>query len=958
MDLSNLTAFSLENVTLTDAYFLNALEKDVAYLVSFDTDKLLAGFRETAGIDMHGATRYSGWETSLIGGHTIGHYMIACLHAYESPDVSVQDKKKLYEILSALVTGLKECQDAVGTGFLFGATLADEENIEKQFDNVENNRTNITTEAWVPWYTMHKIMEGLVAVAGMEEPETDGVTTNETTQANEIRRLKEEALTVASDLGDWVYGRTSSWSEATRNTVLSIEYGGMNDCMYDLYLLTGKSEHLQAAHAFDQTTLFEAVYNAQSGDDILNNRHANTTIPKFMGALKRYVVTGEEEYLDYAVKFWTLVTEDHTYITGGNSEWEHFGQDDVLDNERTNCNCETCNAYNMLKMTKLLFQITGDVKYADWYENTFLNSVMSSQNPETGMTTYFQPMASGYFKVYGEEFNKFWCCTGTGMENFTKLGESFYFYKEDTLVVNQYISSVLNWEEKNVIITQKTSIPEEDTAIFTVDNDFDGTICFRLPDWLASEAVISVNGLKINYDVTGAKDGSNGYAVLKGGFMSGDEISVTLPMTVRAYALPDGENTYGFKYGPVVLSALLGTEDMFTTTTGVNVTIPGEKYFSAELLPSESEKITILSGSTEEFMQNIADNLVRDKNAEKLTFTLKNTDANLTYVTHYKQHSERYGIYFKFSDDQAELNMQNYVKELKIARLEAFRIDTVQPGYGQYENDELHSMTETGEGSTGKTDGGTRRVANANGSFSYTMLVNKEGTDLLATFDAEDDGKGIRITAGEDVVCEMKLNSGDETGTYEVAIPVPEEVIKNNVKTVLVDGTERDAVTFTFEGLEGEASASLCDFLYTMDHMSDECNIEKISVNTGKLYYSPSKQRYVLAVDENITEVQISLEIPGQYSYVMLDENVVNHNEQIQLAVSEQSYTAYKIAVYAENHQDVTYYDFVIKKGELDFSDEEIENQTVVYALDCGDHGVNTTTGNETASGGILRCKK
>ena len=178
MDLSNLTAFSLENVTLTDAYFLNALEKDVAYLVSFDTDKLLAGFRETAGIDMHGATRYSGWETSLIGGHTIGHYMTACLHAYESPDVSVQDKKKLYEILSALVTGLKECQDAVGTGFLFGATLADEENIEKQFDNVENNRTNITTEAWVPWYTMHKIMEGLVAVAGMEEPETDGVTTN------------------------------------------------------------------------------------------------------------------------------------------------------------------------------------------------------------------------------------------------------------------------------------------------------------------------------------------------------------------------------------------------------------------------------------------------------------------------------------------------------------------------------------------------------------------------------------------------------------------------------------------------------------------------------------------------------------------------------------------------------------------------------------------------------------
>lgn len=815
MNLSNLQGFSLQKVMLTDAYFLNALEKDVDYLVSFDTNKLLAGFRETAGIDMHGATRYSGWETSLIGGHTIGHYMTACLHAYESPDVGSEDKEKLYKILWDLVSGLKACQNAVGTGFLFGATLVDEENIEKQFDNVENNRTNITTEAWVPWYTMHKIMEGLVAVAGMEE----NTLTDQNALQEEVGNIKEEALTVASDLGDWVYGRASSWSDAVRNTVLSIEYGGMNDCMYDLYLLTGKEEHLQAAHTFDQTALFEAVYNAKVGDNVLNNRHANTTIPKFMGALKRFVVTGEKAYLDYAEKFWTFVTGNHSYITGGNSEWEHFGQDDVLDDERTNCNCETCNAYNMLKMTKLLFQITGEVKYADWYENTFLNSVMSSQNPESGMTTYFQPMASGYFKVYGERFDKFWCCTGTGMENFTKLGESFYFYKGDTLVVNQYISSILNWGEKNVIITQKTSIPEEETAIFTVNNDFDGTICFRLPDWLASEAIISVNGVNINYEVIGAKEGSNGYAVLNGGFMSEDVISITLPMTVRAFALPDGANTFGFKYGPVVLSALLGTKDMFTTTTGVNVTIPEERYFASDLLPSESEKITVISGSVEKFIQNISYNLVRDRNAEKLAFTLKNTDADLIYVTHYKQHSERYGIYFKFTDGKTELSVQNIAKELKIAWMEDNRIDTVQPGYGQYENDELHNMTEAGEGSTGVTDGGTRRSAKANGSFSYTMLVDKDGTDILVTFDAADNGKGIRITAGNDVVWEMQLDSGDADGTYEVLIPISAEILKNNLKTVMVDGKEKDAVIFTFAGTNGEESAFLWDFLYTMKHL-------------------------------------------------------------------------------------------------------------------------------------------
>jgi len=616
MDLRGNKAFSLRHVTMKDAYLVNAFEKEVLYLTAFDTDKLLAGFRETAGVDMRGAVRYEGWESMLIGGHTLGHYMTACVRSCESANCREEDRQELLDILKRLVDGLKECQDAGKTGFLFGAIIQDKNNVELQFDYVEENKTNIITQAWVPWYTMHKLFEGLVSTANMD---VDGA------PAEEIKATTKE---VTSRLADWVYKRTSSWSEELHRTVLGIEYGGMNDCLYDVYLITGKKEHLEAAHAFDQVELFERVLNAKVGDNILNNHHANTTIPKFLGALNRYVVTKDAKYLEYVTHFWNLVTEHHTYITGGNSEWEHFGEDRILDKERTNCNCETCNVYNMQKMTKKLFEITGDVKYADWYENTYINSILSSQNPDTGMTTYFQPMASGFYKVYGERFNKFWCCTGTGMENFAKLQEAFYFKKDNALIVNQYVSSSV--EVQGTVVKQEADIPRSEQVTFTLENGFDGNLLFRLPYWLAGKAEIAVNGMSVAYETVGGK---KGYALVTGPFAAGTKVTMCLPMKVVAYNLPDGENTYGFKYGPVVLSALMGTKDMVDTTTGVNVTIPSNRIIEAGYIPSMSERILIEEGTVADYMAQIETNLVRK--GDELRFELTGTDAMLTYVPHF-----------------------------------------------------------------------------------------------------------------------------------------------------------------------------------------------------------------------------------------------------------------------------------------------------------------------------------
>lgn len=926
--LSDLSTFELGDVLLTDDYYVNASEKETQYLLSLDINKLLAGFCETAGIDTKGATRYTGWENSLIGGHTVGHYLTACVQAYQSANTSESEKKKLLANLTTIIDTLMACQDKIGTGFIFGAKVIDKNNIELQFDNIEKNKTNIVNQAWVPWYTMHKLLAGIVSVAGLTD--------------DRAKAVSNDALNVASKLGDWTYQRVNKWSASTRNTVLGIEYGGMNDCLYDLYRLTKKKEYAAAAHIFDQDALFDQVLKAKSGDNVLNNLHANTTIPKFLGAMNRYLIYQDDStvdadiYLKYAEAFWNLVVNDHTYITGGNSEWEHFGLDNVLNSERTNCNCETCNAYNMLKLTKQLYLLTGEVKYADYYENTFLNSIMSSQNPETGMTTYFQPMATGYFKVFSTDFSKFWCCTGSGMENFSKLGESFYYHKDNILVVDQYISSELNWAEQKVKIVQETQLPDTDNSVFTVDvldgEKADITIAFRQPDWLAAEATISVDGKQYNYTT------KNGYTFVSGPFTDGTKITITLPMKIKAYSLPDKESVYAFKYGPVVLSALLGTEDMTVSTTGVDVTIPVKKLVGTKYTTTGTDSIIVPTKTVKAFIDNINEYMVRDTSASELTFKLKNNNTNLTFVTHYSQYKQRYGLYWNLVTGSTGTDV---IAEKEAQRNDALKLDTVQPGYGQYENDELHNMQEYGKGSTGDTQTGTSRYANADGSFSYRMIVDVvHGTNLLATFNAEDNGKTIIIKIGDTVVYNQVLKA-DTIGEYEVLIPLSTDVLSKNAEELKVNDKKVSVVTFTFTGAKGEASARLCAFLYSMQKYNTDGSLKTLSVDQGTLYFSKSKNKFSLNVAADTKKVTINMGIASQYGYIMINNKDVVKDGKYELKLTGHS-TGIDIRVYAEDYQTYQDYSFVVVKEEK--VSRKSVNSKLTYFVDCGDHNPATVT--------------
>lgn len=915
-DIEGMSEFSLDSVEVTDDYYTTVSEKDIEFLKEFNADRLLSRFRITAGLDTQGKNSYAGWESSRIGGHTMGHYLTACAQAYLTAS-NEEDRIWMKEQLEYLIDELLICQDAIGTGFIFGATIDDASNIEKQFDIIEGKASGGT---WVPWYTMHKIIAGLVDVYKLVGDE--------------------DALEVASGLGNWVYNRSSQWNTATQNKVLSVEYGGMNDCLYELYKYSGNENHAAAAHKFDEETLFKAVEAGTA--NVLNGKHANTTIPKFLGALNRYRAMQEtlgqedlDQYLKYVEDFWAMVLERHTYITGGNSQWEHFRADNMLDAQRTQCNCETCNTNNMLKISRELFKITGEKKYSDYYETTFINAIMSSINPETGMTAYFQPMASGYFKVYCDpniDTNQFWCCTGTGLENFTKLGDSVYFYKDNTLFVNQYLSTVLEWKENNIRLHQTTDIPESDSAEFVIDllngkTSATMDLRLRIPDWIAGLPTVKVNGSTVSAST------KNGYVSISRTWKAGDKVSIQLPMKVVAYGLPDNNTVYGFKYGPIVLAAELGTDNNMTKTTcGVAVSIPANKRVGTETAkPGDgsravlgSETINIDGSTLSTFVSDIDNYLVRKEGS--LEFELKETDAALTFSPYYQQHTQRYGIYWYFTgaDSDSKSQQERILARKEEGRVNQSKIDVIKAGYGQYENDNIHNLQDIGTGSTGSTSDGdingmTSRYANAGGSFTYRMIVNKEKINyLLCKLAKTDNGKTLKISVGNTVIYEQVLNYTGDEDVYEVRIEIPAAVV-NGAERITVDdiatGTRKsyDVITMKFEGASGEVSARLVEELYMATSYNTNAYLTSLTANIGSV--SEEEGKYTVTVPTSTTEVSLTAKLADTYGLLYVNDELVN-DSMAQRFILENDTTTAVLKVYAEDHETFKEYSVVIQKSD------------------------------------------
>ncbi len=681
-----------EEIIVEDPFIQNSFELERAYLLRLKPQRLLAGFYETAGLEPE-APRYKGWESSEIAGHTMGHYLTALSQAW-----ACTGDEKFLEKTRACVEGLARCQR--GDGYVFASP-------EEIFDRVEQKQP-----AWVPWYTMHKILSGLISVCRYVHDAA--------------------ALNVAVKLGGWISRRVLAWSEETKAIVLAVEYGGMNDCLYDLYDLTGDETFFKAAHQFDEIPLFKAM---EENRDILNGLHANTTIPKIIGALKRYVVSDETDdlYITAAKNFWDMVTGHHTYITGGNSEWEHFGRPDVLDAERTACNCETCNTYNMLKLSRLLFAVTGEKKYADYDEQAYTNAILSSQNHKTGMTTYFQPMATGYFKVYSRPEDQFWCCTGTGMENFSKPWAGIAFAGEDMLWLNRFENARILWKEGGMDLELCADFLTSDDVVVKIlkSGGAERAIAVRIPAWAATWNVQGETPVPVKE--------ANGYLIFKGCWSEGMSIKLSFGRTLTVHSLPDSDNTAAFVYGPFVLSSDLGTHDLKTTSTGVDVTVPESDDHADDCL--------LLEGSNDAFEESL--NRMAPDGKGRFEFTGAD-EKKVVFSPHFLKDQERYGIYyrlFKAGSEELERYCQASGRRRKLLESQS---EVIPLGNDQYE---LASRIH-GEHTDSTTKSGHRgRMAEIGGWFSYEMQIPDHASVLHMTLE-----KGV--LAGFDV--EFR---GDET-TY------------------------------------------------------------------------------------------------------------------------------------------------------------------------------------------------
>jgi len=720
-----LSDFDLSQVKMTGELHVNAFSKEISYLLRYHPDRLLAGFREVAGMPAK-AKIYPGWENTEIRGHTLGHYLTACAQAY------AQNKNaEILAKLEYLVSELAECQLQNGYLSAFPETL---------FDNVENRKP-----AWVPWYTMHKIITGLIDVYQLTRIQT--------------------AYDVVYKLGDWVAARTSRWSKELQDTVLAVEYGGMNDCLYELYKLTQNVRHAEAAHQFDEISLFDAIWQ---GIDILKGKHANTMIPKFIGALNRYLALGESEtfYREAAERFWDMVVYHHSYITGGNSESEHFGEPDLLDAKRSDITCETCNSYNMLKLTRKLFKLTRDVKYADFYETTYINAILSSQNPDTGMTMYFQPMATGYFKIYSSPFEHFWCCTGTGMESFTKLNDSIYFHSGHELYVNQYVSSTLDWSEQKVKITQNADLLRSDTVHLSFKMAERGeqrlSIRVRNPYWAAGELTASVNGKIVQLKSNG------GYLEIERSWKDGDTAQIHVPMKADYSTLPDAPHVAGFRFGPFVLSAGLGKEDMVESSTGVMVSIPTQRMIVKDFIIPQGM-------SVQDWFDDFDQHFIRTTD-DPLAFVLRNTDEDdrLIFTPHYKQHCERYGIYWKFVEADSDSLRGHLAKNRRDQLIREATLDSIQLGNDQYELDHQVQGELT---HAGTWEGLNGRRAEPGGWFRYNLKVHPETKNgLSVTFSYWSGIGSMEIWVDEILLATESFNSERRRAFYEKTFEIPAEL--------------------------------------------------------------------------------------------------------------------------------------------------------------------------------------
>ena len=589
--------FPLKRVRLLESPWLEAAQANARYLHALDADRLLHTFRLNAGLPSR-AEPLGGWEKPdcELRGHFTGHYLSACALTHAAAGDEELKRKAGY-----LVSELAKCQRALGNGYL------------SAFPDEFFARLKAARRVWAPWYTLHKIMAGLLDVSALCG--------------------NGQALAVVQGMAGWAIRWARSLSDAEMARSLDVEHGGVMESFLELYARTGKAEYLDAATRFEHHRVLDPL---AAGRDELTGLHANTNIPKIVGAARRYEITGEPRYRDIADFFWTQVATARSYVTGGNSNREHWRTPPgTLAGELGPETEECCCTYNMLKLTRHVFGWSADPRCGDFYERALFNGILGTLNPENGMTMYFLPLASGYWKLFSRPVDSFWCCTGTGMESFSKLADSIYFQDEGGLRVNLFIASELDWPEKGVRLRQTTGFPRTPATAFEFQarQPVDLALRIRIPAWVGGKLRIRINGKQADPDGQ-----TKGYATLNRQWSPGDRVEVDLPMSLRSEPLLGDPGLQAFLYGPLVLAGRLGTEGL---TAEMAQGGPGSAY--------ESHTVQGKPVPAPEFAANPANlsSWIEPAPGQPLTFRTVGQKRNVTLVPLNQLFGERYGVYWR-----------------------------------------------------------------------------------------------------------------------------------------------------------------------------------------------------------------------------------------------------------------------------------------------------------------------
>jgi DUF1680 family protein len=702
-------------VILLEGPFKHAEAKNIAYLKQLDMDRMLSGFRSEAGVEPKGK-KYGGWESQGVAGHCLGHWLSGAAYAY-----ATTKDAELLERINYVVDQLEEAQNANGDGYLCAFDKGKE-----IFARVEKG--DITSQGfdlnggWVPWYTIHKTMAGLRDVA--------------------LYTPNKKALDVGLKNADWAIHITRNLDDALWQKMLACEHGGMNEVLADFYAITGEQKYKALADKFYHKAVLDPLVAKQN---VLPGRHGNTQIPKLIGLSRLYELTGEEKYKTAADFFWNTVIDTQSYANGGNTSNEHFGQPHTQNARIGGNTSETCNTYNMLKLTRHLYTWRPSMKLADYAERATFNHILASQNPDDGMVIYYALLGPASKKNFSTPYDSFWCCVGTGMENHVRYGDEIYFKNDSTLAVNLFIASTVSWAEKNVTITQETKFPEEPKTSFVVKtgSPSEFTLRVRYPYWTQTDAKLTINGKDAEIS---AEPGE--YIDLKRTWKDGDRVELELPMPLRTESLPDAPNRKAIFTGPVLLGGA----------------VPSDKAKNPVLVAGDRKIDQILKPDGELMFETVS--VGRPGDIELKPF--------------YAINKGNYNVYWDFfTDEQWKQREADYrAEQERVKALEARTTDTFDIGEMQPERD--HELSSE-RSRSGEHNGHKWRDAFDGGHFEFTMKVDPQTpNELVCSYWGSDGGgREFDILIDGKVIATQKLENDKPDQLFDVTYPIPAELTKD-----------------------------------------------------------------------------------------------------------------------------------------------------------------------------------